>query len=73
MVKGGFEKKNLLLSSSTSIGDYTYKTGLQIVVKSKLLVLVSSNMSYNVSQDLYFIVQLIHEFTKDFFQTLVLD
>ena len=49
---------------------YMYQTGLQIGVKYKLLALVSLNMSYNESQDLYF---LIHEFTKDFFQTLVLD
>ena len=49
---------------------YMYQTGLQIGVKYKLLALVSLNMSYNESQDLYF---LIHEFMKDFFQTLVLD
>ena len=42
----------------------TPRTGLQILVESKLLVLALSNMAQNDAREFYFI---IHEFTSNFF------
>ena len=46
----------------------TPRTGVQILVESKLLVLATSNMAYDDAQDFYF---MTHEHSEEFFQTLL--